>query len=83
MWGISSACNGCSIIVSIWKIICIESIFIGVILTATSVSITVEALQDMGHLKGRVGTAILGAAIIDDILGNRLIINNDKSWRSI
>ena len=39
------------------------------ILTATSVSITVEALQDMGHLKGRVGTAILGAAIIDDILG--------------
>ena len=46
-----------------------ESIFIGVILTATSVSITVEALQDMGHLKGRVGTAILGAAIIDDILG--------------
>ena len=61
----------------------LESIFIGVILTATSVSITVEALQDMGHLKGRVGTAILGAAIIDDILGNRLIINNDKSWRSI
>lgn len=47
----------------------LESIFIGVILTATSVSITVEALQDMGHLKGRVGTAILGAAIIDDILG--------------
>ena len=45
------------------------AIFIGVILTATSVSITVEALQDMGHLKGRVGTAILGAAIIDDILG--------------
>ena len=44
-----------------------ESIFIGVILTATSVSITVEALQDMGHLKGRVGTAILGAAIIDDM----------------
>ena len=44
-----------------------ESIFIGVILTATSVSITVEALQDMGHLKGRVGTAILGAAIIDAI----------------
>ncbi len=28
-----------------------------------------EALQDMGKLKGRVGTAILGAAIIDDILG--------------
>ena len=60
-----------------------ESIFIGVILTATSVSITVEALQDMGHLKGRVGTAILGAAIIDDILGIVFIINYDKPWGSI
>lgn len=47
----------------------LEAVFIGVILTATSVSITVEALQDMGKLKGSVGTAILGAAIIDDILG--------------
>lgn len=46
-----------------------ESVFVGVILTATSVSITVETLQDMGKLKGRVGIAILGAAIIDDILG--------------
>ena len=43
-------------------------------LTATSVSITVEALQDMGHLKGRVGTAILGAAIIDDILESFIIV---------
>ena len=56
-----------------------ESIFIGVILTATSVSITVEALQDMGHLKGRVGTAILGAAIIDDILGIVLLYNYDNA----
>lgn len=46
-----------------------ENIFIGVILTATSVSITVESLQEMGKLKTDVGTAILGAAIIDDILG--------------
>jgi Kef-type K+ transport system membrane component KefB len=46
-----------------------QNVFIGVILTATSVSITVETLQEMGKLKGRVGTAILGAAIIDDILG--------------
>lgn len=46
-----------------------EATFMGVILTATSVSITVETLQDMGKLKGRVGTAILGAAIIDDVLG--------------
>lgn len=47
----------------------IENIFIGVILTATSVSITVETLQEMGKLKTESGTAILGAAIIDDILG--------------
>lgn len=46
-----------------------EKIFIGVILTATSVSITVETLQDMDKLKTPAGTAILGAAIIDDILG--------------
>lgn len=47
----------------------LKSIFIGVILTATSVSITVETLREMGKLKGRMGTAILGAAIIDDIIG--------------
>ena len=47
----------------------LEDIFIGTILTATSVSITVETLKEMGKLKGRVGTAILGAAVIDDILG--------------
>lgn len=47
----------------------LKAVFIGVVLTATSVSITVETLREMGRLKGRVGTAILGAAIIDDILG--------------
>jgi len=46
-----------------------KNIFIGVILTATSVSITVEALREMGKLKTKTGTAILGAAIIDDIIG--------------
>lgn len=49
--------------------IILENVFIGVILTATSVSITVETLQEMGKLKTPTGTAILGAAIIDDILG--------------
>lgn len=47
----------------------LKSIFIGVVLTATSVSITVETLREMGKLSGKVGTTILGAAIIDDILG--------------
>ncbi len=48
---------------------CLKSIFVGVILTATSVSITVETLRELGKLKGKVGTTILGAAVIDDILG--------------
>ena len=47
----------------------LQNIFIGVILTATSVSITVETLKEMGKLKTRSGNAILGAAIIDDVLG--------------
>ena len=46
----------------------LQNVFIGVILTATSVSITVETLKEMGKLKTRSGNAILGAAIIDDIL---------------
>lgn len=46
-----------------------RAIFIGVIMTATSVSITVQTLREMGYLKGRVGTTILSAAIIDDIIG--------------
>ena len=47
----------------------LKATFIGVVLTATSVSITVETLREMGKLRGKVGTAILGAAVIDDILG--------------
>ena len=47
----------------------LQNIFIGVILTATSVSITVETLKEMGKLSSKVGSTILGAAVIDDILG--------------
>jgi Kef-type K+ transport system membrane component KefB len=47
----------------------LQHVFIGVILTATSVSITVETLKELGKLTTRAGNAILGAAIIDDILG--------------
>lgn len=45
------------------------AVFIGVIMTATSVSITVQALKELGKLKGKVGTTILSAAIIDDVIG--------------
>ena len=46
-----------------------ENMFVGTILTATSVSISVETLKEMGKLSTRSGNAILGAALIDDILG--------------
>lgn len=47
----------------------LKTLFMGVIITSTSVTITVEALREMGKLRGKMGTTILGAAIIDDIVG--------------
>lgn len=47
----------------------LQNMFIGVIMTATSVSISVETLKEMGKLSTPSGNAILGAALIDDILG--------------
>lgn len=46
-----------------------EAVFIGTIMTATSVSITVETLKELGYIKSQVGTTVLAAAIIDDIIG--------------
>lgn len=46
-----------------------KAVFIGCIMTATSVGITVEVLKEMGYLNSRVGQTILSAAIIDDIIG--------------
>ena len=47
----------------------LENVFVGTILTATSVSITVETLKEMGKLETKVGNTILAAALIDDVLG--------------
>lgn len=46
-----------------------KALFIGTILTATSVSITVQTLRELGKLSGEVGTTIMSAAIIDDVIG--------------
>ncbi|MBP5261313.1 MAG: cation:proton antiporter [Clostridiales bacterium] len=46
-----------------------KAVFIGLILTATSVGITVEALKELGKLSETVGTTIMSAAIIDDVIG--------------
>lgn len=47
----------------------VRALFIGTILTATSVSITVQALRDLGKLSTEVGMTIMNAAVIDDVLG--------------
>ena len=59
-----------------------RNIFYGVILTATSVSVTVAALKELGRLNSKIGTAIVSAAILDDIIGViilSIIISLDKA----
>lgn len=46
----------------------IKGLFIGTLMAATSVSITVAALKELGKLSGTVGTTIVSAAIIDDVI---------------
>ena len=46
-----------------------KAVFVGVILTATSVSITAQTLKEMGKISTKVGTLILISAIIDDVIG--------------
>ncbi|CAM4041799.1 sodium:proton antiporter [Bacillus manliponensis] len=45
-----------------------HAIFLGLLLCATSVSISVQTLRDLGKMKSRESTTILGAAVVDDIL---------------
>ena len=47
----------------------LSAVFIGTIMTATSVGITVQTLKELGRLKGHIGTLITSAAIIDDVIG--------------
>jgi Kef-type K+ transport system membrane component KefB len=44
-------------------------LFIGTILTATSVSISAQTLMELNALRTREGSTILGAAVIDDVMG--------------
>jgi len=45
-----------------------QAVFIGVVLTATSVSITVQTLIELGRLESKEGTTLLAAAVIDDVI---------------
>ncbi len=47
----------------------LSNLFYGAILTATSVSVTVAVLKELGKLESKVGTSIVAAAVIDDVLG--------------
>ena len=46
-----------------------QGIYIGTILTATSVSISAQTLMELGALRSREGSTILAAAVIDDVMG--------------
>ncbi len=46
-----------------------EGFFMGAVLTATSVSISAQTLMELNSLRSREGSTILGAAVIDDVMG--------------
>ena len=72
----------------------VESVFIGTILTATSVTITAHTLMNLNQLRSKIGSTILGAAVIDDVLGlivlsvvialaPQMANAGDASWRGL
>ncbi len=64
---VATLCNGG--FANLTKDQALTNLFYGTILTATSVGISVQTLKEMGKLNSKVGTTIVAAAIIDDILG--------------
>lgn len=67
-----------------------EALFVGIALSATSVSISAQTLIELGVLRTRVGIGLLGAAVFDDILGilllsvaSALLIGTDSGAHSI
>ncbi len=63
--------------------------FLGLILAATSVSISAQTLMELGHLRSRVGLGLLGAAVLDDILAILFLsvflalLNGNGDWLSL
>jgi Kef-type K+ transport system membrane component KefB len=45
-----------------------QAFFIGIVLAATSVSISAQTLMELGYLRSREGLILLGAAVVDDVL---------------
>ncbi|MEH7107042.1 cation:proton antiporter, partial [Bacillus sp. JJ1764] len=46
----------------------VEALFLGLLLSATSVSISVQALKELNKMRTKEGATILGAAVIDDVV---------------
>jgi Kef-type K+ transport system membrane component KefB len=68
IFGVAAAIGGGFAVAFLMGNTSFESFFIGIIIASMSTSITVETLQEMGTLKTKSGTAILGASILEDIL---------------
>jgi Kef-type K+ transport system membrane component KefB len=66
--GIAAALGGGFAVAILFGMTPFESFFVGLIIASMSTSITVEALQELGKLKTRSGTAIMGASLFDDII---------------
>lgn len=56
-------------LMTIFHVAAIPAIFAGAALTATSIGITSKVLSELGQLKSKEGQIIVGAAVIDDVLG--------------
>lgn len=58
----------CYVLAQFYQLSSAESIFIGLLLSATSVSISVQTLRELGWLNSKEGSVLLGAAVLDDII---------------
>ncbi|MBE7384966.1 MAG: cation:proton antiporter [Leptolyngbya sp. SIO1E4] len=56
-------------LMTLFEVAPLPAIFSGAALTATSIGITAKVLQELGHLKSKEGQIIIGAAVLDDLLG--------------
>src|SRR5206468_1382415 len=68
----------------------LEAVFTGAALTATSVGITARVLSDLGQLSSPEAQVILGAAVIDDVLGlvilsavQGIALTGDLRWEAV
>lgn len=73
--GVAVPLAGCFLVACIFnpdisnRNVIMQNIFVGAVFTATSVSITVETLKEMGKISTESANAIMGAAIVDDVIG--------------